>query len=125
MDLWNVNMKNPRMKTAQGVLLALSNICNTCSITDVEDAVADSRNGAELVRRLNNLDIFNKFTLDRETDTMVRLKSVDCWGNVEYLEATKETPKEKELATHITNAINCFFNNKAFAEQMSREHRTL
>ena len=33
--------------------------------------------------------------------------------------------KEKDLAIHITNEINCCFNNKAFVEQMSREHRIL
>ncbi len=33
--------------------------------------------------------------------------------------------KEQQLATHITNEINCSFNYKAFVEQMSREHRTL
>ena len=33
--------------------------------------------------------------------------------------------KEKELAIHITDSINCIFDNKAFCEQMSREHRTL
>ena len=118
-------MKNPIMKTSRGVRLALSNICNTCSITDVEDAIADSRSGAELVSKLNRLGIFDKFTLDRETDSMVRLKCVDYCGNVEYLEATKETPKEKQLAIHITNEINCIFDYKAFVEQMSREHRTL
>lgn len=118
-------MKNPRMKTSRGIPLALSNICNTCSITDIEDAVADSQSGAELVSKLNRLGIFNKFALDRETDSMVRLKCVDYCGNVDYLEAIKETPKEQQLATHITNEINCIFDYKAFVEQMSREHRTL
>lgn len=33
--------------------------------------------------------------------------------------------KAKDLAIHITNEINCCFDNKAFVEQMSREHRTL
>lgn len=118
-------MKNPRMKTSRGIALALSNICDTCSVTDIEDAVADSRSGAELVSRLNRLDIFNKFTLDRETDSMVRLKCVDYCGNVDYLEATKETPKEKQLASHITDALNGCFDPKVFCEAMSREHRTL
>ena len=118
-------MKNPRMKTSRGIPLSLSNICNTCSVIDIEDAVADSRNGAELVSKLNRLGIFDKFALDRETDNMVRLKCVDYCGNVEYLEATKDIPKEKQLVTHITNEINCIFNYKAFVEQMSREHRTL
>lgn len=33
--------------------------------------------------------------------------------------------KEKQLATHITNEINCIFNRKAFCAQMRREHRSL
>ena len=33
--------------------------------------------------------------------------------------------KEKQLAITITDAVNGYFNHKAFAEQMSREHRTL
>ena len=33
--------------------------------------------------------------------------------------------KEKQLAIHITNELNGFFDRKAFVEQMSREHRTL
>lgn len=36
-----------------------------------------------------------------------------------------DNQKEKQLAIHIANAINCIFDHKAFAEQMSREHRTL
>ena len=122
-------MKNLRYKTDMGINLALSNLCNTCSTTAIEDAVADSETGAELVRRLNNIKglFYNNFTLDRETDTQVRLKTVDGWGNVSYLTATKEpkVEKEKQLATHITDEINCIFNYKEFVEQMSREHRTL
>lgn len=120
-------MKNLRYKTSQGINLALSNLCDTCSTTAIEDAVADSKTGAELVMRLNNIrGLFrSNFVLDRETDEMVRVKTVDCWGNVSYLTATKDIPKEKQLATHITNEINCIFDYKAFVEQMSREHRTL
>ena len=33
--------------------------------------------------------------------------------------------RAKQLATHITDEINCIFDNKEFVEQMSREHRTL
>lgn len=36
-----------------------------------------------------------------------------------------DNQKSKDLATHITNEINCIFDYKAFVEQMSREHRTL
>lgn len=122
-------MKNVRLKTSSGIAEALSNLCDTCSVVAIEDAVADSTTGAELVGALNNLKgLFrNNFTLDRETDTMVRLKTVDCWGNTSYLEAQKEpkAEKEKQLAITITDAINSAFDYKKFVEQMSREHRTL
>jgi hypothetical protein len=122
-------MKNPVLKTSNGIREALSNLWhqNECSIAHIEDAVADSRTGCELMTKLNSLNLFRKFTLDRETDTKVRLKSVDRLGNVSYFEATKEPQesKEKQLATHITNEINCIFDFKAFVEQMSHEHRSL
>ena len=122
-------MKNPVLKTSNGIREALSNLWyqNECSIAHIEDAVADSRTGYELMTKLNSLNLFRKFTLDRETDTKVRLKSVDRLGNVSYFEAIKEPQesKEKQLATHITNEINCIFDYKKFVEQMSREHRTL
>lgn len=122
-------MKNVRLKTSSGIQEALSNLCDTCHTTAIEDAVADSKTGSELVSRLNNLRGLyrNNFTLDRETDTMVRLKTVDCWGNTSYLEAQKEpkAEKEKQLAITITDSINGAFSYKAFVEQMSREHRTL
>lgn len=120
-------MKNPRLRTDRGISEALSNLCCDCSVVDIEDVVADSETGAELLKQLSRLDLFRRFTLDRENDRMVRLKAVDCFGNISYFEATKEpkVEKEKQLATHITNEINCIFDYKSFVEQMSREHRTL
>jgi hypothetical protein len=122
-------MKNPVLKTSNGIREAMESLWyhNECSIAHIEDAVEDSKTGYELMTKLNSLNLFRKFVVDRETDTKVRLKSVDRLGNVSYFEATKEpqSNKEQQLAIHITNAINCSFNYKAFAEQMSREHRTL
>jgi len=122
-------MKHPALKTSNGLREALSNLWygDECSIAHIEDAVEDSTTGYELMTKLNSLNLFRKFTLDRETDTKVRLKSVDRLGNVSYFEATKEptVAKEKQLASHITNEINCIFNYQSFVEQMSREHRTL
>lgn len=122
-------MKNPVLRTSNGIPEALSNLWygNECSIAQIEDAIMDSTTGHELMTKLNGMNLFRKFTLDRETDTKVRLKSVDRLGNVSYFDATKEPKidKEKQLAIHITNEINCIFDYKAFVEQMSREHRTL
>jgi hypothetical protein len=85
-------MKNPILKTSNGTREALSNLWfrNECSIVEIEDVVEDSTNGTELMNGLNSLKLFRKFTLDRETDKKVRLKSVDSLGNVSYFVAEKE-----------------------------------
>lgn len=122
-------MKNPIFKNSNGIREALSNLWygNECCIAEIENAVEDSDNGAELANKINNLKIFYKFILDRETDAKVRLKANDCWGNVHYFEATKEpkNKKEKQLATTITDVINGRFSKKEFCDAMSREHRYL
>ena len=122
-------MKNAVLKTSNGIRESLSNLWygEECSVAQIEDVVEDSRTGVELVNRLNNLKLFRKFTLDRETDTKVRLKSVDSLGNISYFEADKEPKKEKEkqLAGIITDALNGRFSKKEFCEAMSREHRYL
>ena len=84
-------MKNPILKTSNGIRESMSNLwySNECTIVDIEDVVEDSTNGTELMNGLNSLNLFRKFTLDRETDKKVRLKSVDRLGNVSYFEATK------------------------------------
>ena len=122
-------MKNPVLKTSNGIREALENLWygGECTIAHIEDAVEDSKTGYELMTKLNGLNLFRKFTLDKETDTRVRLKSVDSLGNVSYFEATKEPKdnKEQQLAIHITDMLNGYFDHKVFVEQMSREHRTL
>ena len=118
-------MKNAKLTNQDGARLSWTFICNTCPVTDIEDAIEDSRDGYELLNAINALGIYEKFSLDRETDTMVRLKAKDCFGNMRYITATKEESKEKQLVTHITNEINCIFDYKIFVEQMSREHRSL
>ena len=122
-------MKNPILKTADGIREAMSNLwySNECSIAEIEDAVADSNNGTELINELNKLKLLRKFTLDRESSTKVRIKMTDCFGNISYFEAEKEpkVEKEKQLADTITDAINGRFSKKEFCEAMSREHRYL
>ena len=84
-------MKNPTLRTSRGQAEALQNLWynNRCTIADIEDAVEDSRNGKELVTKINKLNLLRKFTLDRETETKVRLKSIDALGNISYFEAGK------------------------------------
>lgn len=85
-------MKNPTLKTSNGIREAMCNLwySNDCSIVEIEDIVEDSTNGTELMNGLNSLNLFRKFTLDRETDKKVRLKCIDAFGNVSYFEALKE-----------------------------------
>lgn len=85
-------MKNPTLRTSTGISEALCNLWyeNRCSIVEIEDVVEDSMSGIELMNGLNKLNLFDKFTLDRETDKKVRLKCVDAFGNSHYFEATKE-----------------------------------
>lgn len=85
-------MKNPKLRTRDGINEAISNLWyyGECSIVDIEDVVEESKTGAELVRKINNLKLLRKFTLDKETDIKVRLKSVDRLGNVSYFEVTKD-----------------------------------
>ena len=120
-------MKNPVLKTPDGTREAFSNLWygDACSIAHIEDAVEDSNTGAELVNRLNGLTLFYNFVLDRETDTMVRLKAVNRLGNVvSYFVATKEpkAAKEKQLAITITDAINGSFNKKEDLTRNSTLH---
>lgn len=83
-------MKNVRLTTGHGVNESISNLLYMGRVTaeDIYDAVEDSKDGSELVRRLGKLNI-QKFVLDRETDEYVRLKSTDVLGNVRYLKAWK------------------------------------
>ena len=84
-------MKNPTLRTSRGQAEALQNLLynNRCTIADIEDVVEDSRSGEELVTKINKLNLLRKFTLDRETETKVRLKSIDALGNVSYFETEK------------------------------------
>ena len=79
------------LTTADGIAESLSNLWYTgdCDIAAFTDAVEDSRTGAELVRNLNGLRLFRKFTLHKETDTKIRLKGTDRLGNISYLTVTK------------------------------------
>lgn len=84
-------MRKATLRTSHGMPEAMSNLCGyRRSIVEIEDVVEDSKNGIELVNGLNSLKLYRKFTLDRETDTKVRLKAVDCFGNVSYFEALKD-----------------------------------
>ena len=55
----------------------------------IYDAVEDAKDGKDLVKRLNALKLMVHWTLDRETDTMVRLRGKEPMGNTRFFFANK------------------------------------
>lgn len=83
-------MKRPRLITSTGIVEAMNNLCyDKSTVWDIHDEVEQSRTGEELVKNLNSLNLLRKFELDKETETEVRLKSVDAFGNASYFLADK------------------------------------
>lgn len=83
-------MKRPRLITASGIVEAMNNLCyDKNTVWDIHDEVEQSKTGEELVKNLNSLDLLRKFELDNETETEVRLKTVDTFGNTSYFLADK------------------------------------
>ena len=77
--------------TSNGIPEALSNLWygTDCSVAEIQDAVEDAEIGKDLLRRLGSMKLLRRFTLDRENERKIRLKSTDCFGNVSYLEIRK------------------------------------
>ena len=77
--------------TSNGIPEALSNLWyrTESSVVEIQDAVEDAQNGKNLLRRLGGMKLLRRFTLDRENEQRVRLKSTDGFGNVSYLEIRK------------------------------------
>ena len=82
---------NIRLFTANGIPEALSNLWygTDCSVVEIQDAIEDAKNAADLLRRIQKMKLLRKVALDRETEQKVRLKTTDCWGNISYLEIRK------------------------------------
>ena len=55
----------------------------------VYDAVEDAKDGKDLVKRLNALNLRVKWTLDRETDKSVRLRGKEPMENTRFFFAYK------------------------------------
>lgn len=84
-------MKNHEIMDERGMpesLLIMFHKDN-CSVIAIQDATEESVTGSELVMRLNNLKLFSKFRLDRETSEYARLVTTDCFGNTHYFKAWK------------------------------------
>ena len=84
-------MRNPELMNENGVVenLAIMFHKDNCSVIAIQDATEESLTGAELAKKLNDLKLFSKFQLDRETSEYARLITTDCWGNTHYLKAWK------------------------------------
>ena len=82
---------NIRLFTANGIPEALSNLWygTDCSVVEIQDAIEDAENAADLLRRIQKMKLLRKVALDRETEQKVRFKTTDCWGNTSYLEIHK------------------------------------
>lgn len=82
---------NIRLFTANGIPAALSNLWygTDCSVVEIQDAIEDAKNAADLLRRIQKMKLLRKVALDRETEQKVRFKTTDCWGNISYLEIRK------------------------------------
>lgn len=82
---------NIRLFTANGIPEALSNLWygTDCSVVEIQDAIEDAKNAADLLRRIQKMKLLRKVALDRKTEQKVRFKTTDCWGNISYLEIRK------------------------------------
>lgn len=82
---------NIRLFTANGIPEALSNLWygTDCSVVEIQDAIEDAKNAADLLRRIQKMKLLRKVALDREAEQKVRFKTTDCWGNISYLEIRK------------------------------------
>ena len=91
MEINTMTYTNIRLFTANGIPEALSNLWygTDCSVVEIQDAIEDAKNAADLLRRIQKMKLLRKVALDRETEQKVRFKTTDCWGNISYLEIRK------------------------------------
>ena len=82
---------NIRLFTADGIPEALNNLWyrTDCSVVEIQDAVEDAKDGKDLLRRIQQMTLLRKFTLDRENERKVRFKGTDFCGNISYLEIVR------------------------------------
>lgn len=58
---------NIRLFTANGIPEALSNLWygTDCSVVEIQDAIEDAKNAADLLRRIQKMKLLRKVALDR------------------------------------------------------------
>ena len=78
-------MRNARFFNKSNIPLAWSNDFD--NVQHLYDAIEDSTNAKELVKNVNSVATFLKFSIDRETSEYVRLVAKDGWGNIRYIKA--------------------------------------
>ena len=99
-------MKNPKLFTQRGARENLSNLLPLrpeSDIYDIYDAVEKATTQTELVENINKLDILHEFKFKKETETQIRLVSVDTWDNKHYLIVDKEKSDNNYLSTWFEN----------------------
>ena len=78
-------MKNARCFNKNNITLAWSN--NFDNVEHLHDAIEDSTNAEELVKNVNSVARFLRFSIDIETSEYVRLIARDGLGNIRYIKA--------------------------------------
>lgn len=83
-------MHNAHYTTASMIPCSMSDLpLERDDTIKVYDAVEDAKNGPDLVKRLNALNLRVRWTLDRETDKSVRLRGKEPLGNTRFFFAYK------------------------------------
>ena len=59
------------------------------SVVDIEDAIEDAKDVDDLLVKLTNMRLLRRVLFDKENESRIRLKCLDCFGNVSYLEIRK------------------------------------
>lgn len=92
-------MKNPKYMTRDCIPLSLQNLFyhRNCSVMKINDVVEEATTARELMEGLNKLNLYEKFTIDKTTDTYVRLISTDCFGNTHYFKAEYDKRPSRKL----------------------------
>ena len=75
-----------RLTNGRGMNEALTNMLDRRTVMEVYDVAYDAKDGVEFLLGIKRLSPYYRFTLDRERDGYIRLKGLDYWGNIHYLE---------------------------------------
>ena len=78
-------MRNAKFFNKSNIPLAWSNDFD--NVMDVYDAIEDATSARELVKNVNSVARFLRFSIDRETSEYVRLVARDGCGNIRYIKA--------------------------------------